>query len=211
MNWVNQFLSHPEFLEMGHAQSKSDNNLGLGWIYYALARVNKPKNAICIGSWRGFVPMLIAKAIKDNQNDGQLIFIDPSLADDFWRTPSKVNAWFEKFELSNIHHHLKTTQQFIESQDYQQIASVDFLFIDGYHTAEQAKLDFEAFEKLLSDDAFVLFHDSIRPYESGIYGEDSKYTHTVYQYMAEFKKRNDFQFIEFEQGSGVSVFKKRKN
>ena len=69
---------------MGHSQSPEDRNLGLGWLYYALGRTLRPKVAVVIGSWRGFVPLVIGKALQDNQIPGELIFIDPSLADDFW-------------------------------------------------------------------------------------------------------------------------------
>lgn len=210
MDWINHFLSHSEFLEMGHGQSEEDKNLGLGWLYYSLVRILKPTTGVCIGSWRGFVPILIGKAMQENINKGGLIFIDPSLADEFWTTPVKVDAWFKSFGVENIRHILMTTQEFTKHPSYSDIKEIDFLFIDGYHTAEQAKFDFLTFESMLSDKAIILFHDSIRPMVSDIYGDSKEYTHTVYQYMEELKKRKDFQHLDFEEGSGVTVFKKIK-
>ena len=51
---------------MGHNQRAEDLNLGLGWLYYGLARLIHPKSAVVIGSYRGFVPLLLGRALRDN-------------------------------------------------------------------------------------------------------------------------------------------------
>jgi predicted O-methyltransferase YrrM len=208
MEWLEEFFTYPDLLEMGHGQSLEDKNLGLGWLYYALIRISKPKLAVCIGSWRGFVPILLAKAMQDNQNNGQLVFIDPSLVDDFWADASKVKAWFKTFGIENAQHFLMTTQEFVSSPYFSAISEVGFLFVDGYHTAEQAKYDFESFDALLTKNANVLFHDSTQALYSDIYGEHKKYQYTVYKYMKQLKKRKDMQSIDFYEASGLTLFKK---
>ena len=206
--WLENFFTHPELLEMGHGQSLEDKNLGLGWLYYALIRISKPKLAVCIGSWRGFVPILLAKGMQDNQNDGKLVFIDPSLVDDFWLENSKVMQWFKTFGIENVQHFLMTTQEFVRSPFFSAIDDVGFLFVDGYHTSEQAKYDFESFDRLLTSNASIMFHDSTQGSYSDIYGADKKYQYTVYEYMKELKKRKDMQSIDFYEASGVTLFKK---
>jgi hypothetical protein len=93
--FLNKIMVTPDLLQMGHGQTIVDKNLGMGWIYYSLSRLYKPEVVVCIGSWRGFVPMLLAKGMKDNLNGGKLIFIDPSLVDDFWSDDSVVKRYFE--------------------------------------------------------------------------------------------------------------------
>ena len=60
--WISEILASPALRTMGHGQRAEDGNLGLGWMYYALARVLRPALAVVIGSYRGFVPLILAHA-----------------------------------------------------------------------------------------------------------------------------------------------------
>ena len=204
-DWVARILAHPELCEMGHGQRPDEGNLGLGWLYYSLVRIERPARAVCIGSWRGFVPIVLAQALKDNGEGGQLTFIDPSLADDHWTDPQRTLDWFASFGLDNIEHHRMTTQQFAGSEQHRSIGAVDLLFVDGYHTDEQARFDHETFAADLSDAAVVLFHDSIRPKRTSIYGEDKAYVHSVHLYIDALKQRPDLQVMDFPLASGVTL------
>lgn len=205
--WINQIFSHPDLLVMGHGQRQEDKNLGLGWLYYALARLERPRTAVCIGSWRGFVPIMLGQALKDNNEGGKVVFIDPSFVDEQWRDPERTAAWFSGFGLNNIRHFCMTTQEFASSDAFRSINAVDLLFIDGFHSAEQARFDHLAFEKKLTPGATILFHDSIRKMTSNIYGNDQPYEHTVVDYMDELKTRSDMQLMDFPLASGVTLVK----
>jgi predicted O-methyltransferase YrrM len=205
--WIRQLYQQPELLGMGHNQQAPDLNLGLGWLYYSLVRVARPRTAVVIGSWRGFAPMVIARACQDN-GSGTVEFIDPSLADDFWRDPARVQGWFGKFGLHNIRHHLHTTQDFVATEAYRAIRDVGLLFVDGYHTAEQARFDYEAFRAQLATRALVLFHDSLATRESPIYGEGKHYTMTVRHYMDELKRDPGLQLLDFPWGTGLTVLRR---
>jgi predicted O-methyltransferase YrrM len=209
-DWLRKLFDFPDLLGMGHHQRAEDCNLGLGWLYYALARILRPRTAVCIGSWRGFVPIVLAKALKDNAEGGRVIFIDPSLVDDFWKDAGRTQSWFKQFNAGNIEHHCVTTQEFAASDAFQSLDSVGLLFVDGYHTAEQARFDHETFEPLLSDDAMVLFHDSVRVKESRIYGSDRPYEHSVVRYMDALKTRQDLQIMDFAHGSGVTLVRRNR-
>ena len=80
--WIAKLLSAPEMLQMGHGQDAASQSLGLGWLYYGLARAMRPRTVVVIGSWRGFVPIVLGRALADNGDGGRVIFIDPSLVDD---------------------------------------------------------------------------------------------------------------------------------
>ena len=80
--------------------------------------------AVVIGSWRGFVPLVLARALADNSEGGEVIFIDPSLVDDFWSDPVRVSGWFAQFGADNITHHLHTTQSFVRSEHYRALREV---------------------------------------------------------------------------------------
>ncbi len=203
--WLKRLFGTEEMLRMGHDQRFEDQNLGLGWVYYALGRVIRPNCAVVIGSWRGFVPVVIGRALKDNVEKGRVVFIDPSLVDDFWSDAKAVKAHFRRFGLRNVRHYRMTTQEFTKTRHYREIGSVGMLFVDGYHTMEQARFDHEAFRHLMSPDGVVLFHDSAGPLDSRLYGPDKRYTHSVHRYMDELRSDAGFQVFDLPQARGVTL------
>lgn len=208
-NWLDQIFSHEELHGMGHGQDPETKNLGLGWLYYATARMYRPKRVLCIGSWRGFVPLVFAKALQENDNGGDVLFIDPSMVDDFWADPQRVSAWFQSFGLENVTHFKNTTQEFVETQAYKDLGTIDFLFVDGYHTEEQARFDHESFAPLLSKDGLIFFHDSLSDAISKIYGPEKGYQYSVHKYVAALKATDQYQCLDFPCPSGLSVFQKK--
>lgn len=204
-DWAARLLSHKSLQGMGHGQRLRDANLGLGWLYYALVRMERPTRAVCIGSWRGFAPIVLAQALRDNGDGGRLTFVDPSLVDDFWADPERTRDWFASFGLDNVEHHRATTQAFAGSPAWHALDPVGLLFVDGYHTAEQARFDHEAFAPKLAPQATVLFHDSIRSRHSKIYGADTPYVHSVHAYIDELRRRPGLQVMDFALDSGVTV------
>jgi hypothetical protein len=87
--WIEKLFQNPDLLRMGHGQRCEDANLGLGWIYYGLARTLRPASVVVIGSWRGFVPLVLGKALADNLEGGEVTFIDPSWWMDSGRMPGQ--------------------------------------------------------------------------------------------------------------------------
>lgn len=204
--WIKQLFALHAGRNMGHDQRAADLNLGLGWLYYALARMYKPETAVVIGSWRGFAPMIIAKAMSENLGGGKVIFIDPSHVDDFWADPKKVREHFELFGVvDHIEHHRLTTQQFVDTRAHHKLDwRVGLLFVDGLHTAEQARFDHQAFISKLRPGAPVLFHDSQSTLRSSLYGADKAYNHSVGVYLEELRQRA-YHVTDFPFGSGVAL------
>jgi predicted O-methyltransferase YrrM len=207
-HWIQRLFRHPDLHRMGHGQRAADLDLGLGWLYYAQVRTLRPTQVVCIGSWRGFVPLVLAKGLQDNGNGGRVTFIDPSLVDDFWTDPQHVRDWWARFGIDNIDHHRLTTQAFVQSAAMASLGPVGLLFVDGLHTAEQARFDHEAFVPLLTPDAVVCFHDGVRHKESRLYGDDKVYRHTVVDYIDELKRRPDLQVMDFPLDAGVALVRR---
>jgi hypothetical protein len=207
--YIRNLFADPEMLRMGHAQRLPDLNLGLGWLYYALGRVIRPARAVVVGSYRGFVPSVIARALLDNTEGGEVWFIDPSLADEFWRAPANVTDTFRRLGTPNVRHHLNTTQEFVATEAYAGLSEVGLVMIDGYHSAEQARFDYLAFVDKLSAGAVVLFHDSIERRSSSFYGEDSKYEHTVCLLMERLKKTPGLEVLTLPFASGLTLVRGR--
>jgi predicted O-methyltransferase YrrM len=207
--FIRRLYSDPEMLHMGHFQRRDDFNLGLGWLYYALARILRPMRAVAIGSWRGFAPCIIAKAMLDNVEKGELLFIDPSYVDTFWADPGKVDAHFQRLGTPNIRHYRCTTQDFAATPAYDELRGIGLLMIDGMHTAEQARFDYLTFRDRLTEDAVVLFHDSVRPRVSSLYGNDRTYTHTVYRLMERMKQTPGLELFTLPFADGLTLVQGR--
>lgn len=208
-DFIRNLFSDPEMLRMGHQQRQDDLNLGLGWIYYALGRVIRPERAVVIGSLRGFAPSVIAKALLDNVEEGEVVFIDPSLVNDFWADAAKVEAHFRALGTPNIRHYRHTTQEFVTTPAYRELSGVGLLMVDGYHSAEQARLDYLAFLDKLTEDAVVIFHDSVRAKESPVYGKDRPYTHTVFKFMERLRETPGLELFTLPHADGITLLRGR--
>jgi predicted O-methyltransferase YrrM len=207
--FIRRLLGDPEMLRMGHHQRREDLNLGLGWVYYALARLVRARHAVVIGSWRGYAPAIIGRALADNLEDGIVDFIDPSYADGFWTDKAKVEAHFAALGTPNVRHHRCTTREFAASGDFAALGEVDLLMVDGLHTAEQARADYLAFLGKLGRDALVLFHDSVRAKESPIYGRDNTYTHSVFVFMERLRETPGLETFTLPFADGVTLVRGR--
>jgi len=200
LSWISQLLTIDKLIPSGHGQRPADQNLGLGWLYYALVRIYRPKTVVVIGSWRGFVPIVLAHACAANLEGGEIIFIDPSLVDDFWKDPATVRAHFASYGVRNIRHYCMTTQEFVKTDTYRDLGLVGLLFVDGYHTAEQAAFDHEAFADKLTGPA--LFHDARSTKRSTLYGEP--YQHSVHLYLQQLHERG-FSVSTIPLAAGVAI------
>ena len=206
--WIARLYDHPGLLSMGHNQRAPDLNLGLGWLYYALGRFVHPRRAVVIGSYRGFVPILLGKAFRDNGEPGRVTFVDPSMVDDFWKDPEATRAHFGSFGLDNVRHFPMTTQAFVETAEYRSLEEIGILFVDGYHTAEQARFDFRAFEGKLAPRGFALFHDSLVARRSEIYGPGRAYDMRVRDFVDELKRNPGLQVLDVPYGTGLTLVRK---
>jgi predicted O-methyltransferase YrrM len=206
--WIAQLFDDGTLTGMGHLQRTGDLNLGLGWIYYGLARTIRPSTVVVIGSYRGFVPLVLGKALTDNNEGGEVIFIDPSLVDDFWKDPQAVRDHFANYGVTNIRHFLMTTQEFIETDAYFSLAPVGIVFIDGHHSEEQAQFDYEAFEGRLETNGMALFHDTGGYRVSKMYGRNNTYVHRVRDYVVRLNQDARLQVFDVPFGGGLTIVRK---
>lgn len=210
-SWIRRLFADADLTGMGHAQRVADLNLGLGWIYYGMARVARPRRVVVIGSYRGFAPMVFARALADNGEGGRVTFVDPSLVDGFWSEPDAVRRHFAEYGLDNIDHHCMTTQQFMQSPAYRELGEVGILLVDGYHSEAQARFDHEAFVPQLGTEGYVLFHDSVRERRSYIYGKDNPYVHDVYRYMDVLRGDPAWEVLTVPFGDGLCLVRSAPN
>ncbi len=207
-DWIARLFQNPDLLRMGHCQRLDDLNLGMGWLYYGLARLIRPKNVVVIGSWRGFVPLVFGKALADNLEEGSVLFIDPSLVDDFWKDPAAVREHFAHYGVTNVEHFLMTTQQFVETKTYRSLGQTEIVMIDGYHTAQQARYDYEAFQHLVTPQGVILLHDSLNAGTVNLYGPERAYQRSVKFFVEQLKDDSQLQVLDLPFAKGLTMVRK---
>ena len=204
-DWIGRLFQNADLLRMGHSQRLVDLNLGMGWLYYGLARLIRPQKVVVIGSWRGFVPLVFGKALTDNLEGGSVLFIDPSLVDDFWKDPVAVRDHFARHGVTNVEHFLMTTQQFVESDTYRALGETAIVMIDGYHTAQQARYDYEAFQHLVPPHGVILLHDSLNVDTVNIYGPERAYQRSVKYFVEQLKNDPQLQVFDLPFAGGLTL------
>jgi len=203
--YIDQLFTQPDMLRMGHSQRREDNNLGLGWIYYALGRALQAQTSVVIGSYRGFVPSVIGRALIDNGEGGVVHFIDPSLADAFWSDADAVQQHFTSLGTPNVQHHHHTTQSFVHTAQYAALDNIGLLMIDGLHTASQACFDYLAFLPKLAPNAVAMFHDSTVRRLSTFYGAEKAYQHSVCDLIEVLREDAALDVFNLPIGSGLCL------
>ena len=182
------------------------DELGLGWLYHGLVRLCKPQCVVCIGSGRGFAPMLMAKGLKD-LGSGVLHFIDPSFDDDFWMDPRRTRAWFSRFGVQNvITHHLMTAEEFTRTDAFERLPPVNLLNINGGHVYEAVKADFESFIPKLAPRGIVLFHDTMSRSRNPLWWGPRRLLLELEQAPS---FHQSFQVFDFPFGAGLTILQHR--
>jgi len=161
-------------------------NLGMGYLYYGIARLLRPREVVVIGSKAGFAPLCFALAVRDNEGtgvtavthsatepasreSGHVDFIDPSYSVDrgdpnhsyglgMWDDPEEVDARWCEFGVDGFITHFKmTSAEYLAS--VATAGGIEMLYVDGDHSYTGMRHDLVEFSHLLCPDAIVLVHD----------------------------------------------------
>lgn len=148
--------------------SKNKGNLGYGFLSYGMIRNSKPKRVLCIGSMYGFIPFMCALGCKDNRW-GTVDFVDASynihdekdkirhaFGQGFWKKVDPKKHFSYLGVSSFITTYIIRSNQF--AKKYRD-RHYDFIFVDGDHTYQGVKSDFEYFWPKLNKYGFMIFHD----------------------------------------------------
>ncbi len=146
-------------------EKRADWSSGLGHgnhLLYAIVRCLAPEVVVEIGSARGKSTCSMALACKHNLR-GKVYAIDPHVPNAWSEygtagyNESFLRGRLRDYGLSDYCEVIKDTSQAV-GQRWSQ--SIDFLFIDGDHSYDGVKADYERFAPWLREGALVFFHDT---------------------------------------------------
>jgi len=183
-----------------------DFHSGLGdsaYLLYGLTRALKPKVAVEIGSARGKSACYVAQALKEN-GLGKLFAIDPHTRTN-WNDEDSVDTLGEmrrNLKALKLDKRVEIIRETSERAAARWMLPIDLLFIDGDHSYDGVKRDWELFSPYVSRFGLVIFHDTMWELKP-----DSQYSRSdmgVPAFVDELRLRG-FPVTTFERDFGVSI------
>lgn len=134
-------------------------HLGGGLLYYSIAYSLRVQRCLCIGSGGGFVPRMIRQAQREMGGDRETHLVDADLPEVGWGSPKWLGkkSFFRK-NFPDITIHIDKSESVLPTFEPQ---SMDYIHIDGDHSYEGCKKDFELSLPLLTKDGVMTLHDTI--------------------------------------------------
>lgn len=181
---------------------------------FELAKFIKPQISVIIGTGDGVIPRLIREAqVSSGLEHSKVYLIDlgatmgamPHLIHD-------VNSLFRKLYPEIIvfkGHSVPDGIEFIKNE----VKTIDLLWIDGDHSYEGSKKDFDNFSPLVKNNGLIFLHDTA-PYGAGNpqpswCGVDKTIEYIQECRSKEFELINFTPTMELRLGTGLAIVKKK--
>ena len=142
-----------------------DFRSGLGdsaWLLYGLARSIKPQGCVEIGSARGKSACTVGLALRRN-GGGKLYAIDPHASTN-WNDSASVDSFgiiTEHLRKAGVAEYVEIVRQTSTEAAAGWERPIDLIFIDGDHSYEGVKADWDRFTPHVREFGVVVFHDTI--------------------------------------------------
>lgn len=138
----------------GHAAS--DDYLGLGMLYYAIAYMLRAHVCVCLGSGGAFVPRCMRQAQRDlGLVDSRTIIVDAN--NGRWGEPKWLpqDSYFRQ-HFPDVENWIMTTRDAAARLT----ETLDFVHIDADHSYNHVKEDFVLYSSHLSCGGVITLHDT---------------------------------------------------
>jgi hypothetical protein len=149
----------------------TDLHLGDGILVYSFIQFIRAKVCVCIGSGGGFIPRLMTqsrydlweqKIFEGNKSNewgdtGTTIIVDATNGVGGFTDWTEENSFLRfNFQPQII---LETSEKAFYDYFVRQDIKIDYLHIDGDHSYEGVKKDFELYSSIMSENGIITIHD----------------------------------------------------
>jgi hypothetical protein len=197
------------------AHGATDLHLGDGLLIYSLIMFNKAKICVCIGSGGGFIPRLMTQARKDlweqsifkGNNQPEWGDIGTTIIVDADNGVGGFTDWTEENSFLRQHFSpqviLETSERAFYDYFVRQDIKIDYLHIDGEHSYEGVKKDFELYSTIMSETGIITIHDTDQKYhDTFLVTENAKKDFVPFdgpaKFIKEFEKNNDWNLVNLK-------------
>jgi hypothetical protein len=210
-------------------------HMGDGLMVYSIIQHMRAKNCVCIGSGGGYIPRIMTQARIDLHkqnifegngdynwgNIGSTYIID---ACNGVGGPNDLDNEDSFYRKNFYPRFIKSTSEeayydFFVRQDIK----IDVLWIDGDHSYEGVKTDFELYSNIMNDKGIIIIHDTDEKYEETlIVSEDAKKDHHRFdgpsRFVKELEKNPNYNLINLHNfrilmdkpaSSGITIINRR--
>ncbi len=210
-------------------------HMGDGLIVYSIIQHMRAKNCVCIGSGGGYIPRIMTQARidlhKQNIFDGNPDYNWGDIGSTYIVDACNGIGGPTDIEDENSFYRKTFWPRFIKATSEEayynffilQDIKIDFLFIDGDHSYEGVKKDFDLYSKILTDKGIIIIHDTDSNFEENlIVSEDSKKDHHEFsgpsKFVNELKYNDDWNLINLHNfgilktkpsSSGITIINKK--
>lgn len=237
-DYIRKFITNNDGVPVPYrwTHGATNENMGDGLLVYSLIQNMRAKVCVCIGTGGGFIPRIMTQAridlfkqgIFEGNNDlnwgdiGTTYLIDACNGIGGPNDLENEDSFFrKKFQPRFIK---DTSENAFYNFFVRQDIKIDVLFIDGDHSYEGVKKDFDLYSTILSDKGIIIIHDTDSEYEETfIISEDSKKDHHSFDGPAKLVKElqenpqwnlinlHNFRILmDKPSSSGITIINKRK-
>lgn len=193
----------------------TDLHLGDGLMIYSLIQFIRAKICVCIGTGGGFIPRLMTqsrvdlwhqKIFEGNPSNewgdtGTTIIVDASNGVGGFTDWTSEDSFLRQHFAPQII--LETSERAFYDYFVRQDIKIDYLHIDGDHSYEGVKKDFELYSTLMSENGIITIHDTDQNYhDTFIVTENSKKDFATFdgpaKFVKELEKNNDWNLVNLK-------------
>ncbi len=237
-DYIKQFITNNSDIPVPYrwTHGATNENMGDGLLVYSLIQNMRAKNCVCIGTGGGYIPRIMTQAridlfkqgIFEGNNDfnwgdiGATYLIDACNGIGGPNDLENEDSFYRKeFQPRFIK---DTSENAFYNFFIRQDIKIDILFIDGDHSYDGVKKDFDLYSTILSEKGIIIIHDTDSEYEETfVISEDSKKDHHSFDGPAKLVKElqenpqwnlinlHNFRILmDKPSSSGITIINRRK-
>jgi len=193
----------------------TDLHLGDGLLIYSLIQFSRAKVCVCIGSGGGFIPRLMTQSRKDlweqgvftGNNSTEWGDIGTTIIVDADNGVGGCTDWTDENSFLRNHFQpqllLETSEQAFYDYFVRQDIKIDYLHIDGDHSYEGVKRDFDLYSTIMSENSIITIHDTDQKYhDTFLVTESAKKDYQSFdgpaKFVKELEKNSDWNLVNLK-------------